>query len=673
MARRNPSSSALLDRISVFVVLTSSLFAVFTFQLVYFACVSSATLDEPTHILAGYRHLKCGDFGINPEHPPMLKMLAAVPLLFREMVDVPWECGSKITTKPDSFLYGAKFIVQNDPDSTVVPARLFSTLASVVLAILVFAVAWKMFGRWEAIVALALLAFEPNLIANGAIVTTDMTISAAAVGAVFALYSFCRKPSILRFLVTGLALGLLLAAKHSAVIFVPVLLVLSVADALIYRVGDLRFAKRTIHQVGIFAAVLLLALVVLWSFYGFRYRAIPSVTADPVTVADYISANGRPEMVTSYSARIVEELDRAHIFPESYILGLADIVATGSRNMYLFDTAYPTGQWFYFPISFLIKSSLPLLILLPFGFAFALTEREKRREMMFLLIPSLFFFAVALTSGINIGVRHILPVYPFFIIAASAGAVWMIRKFRAFRFVLLALLGFHAVTAVRTIPDYIPFVNDLWGGPDNAYRIFKDPNLDFGQNTKFVLDYLKKEDITDCWYASHGNIELTASTQPCHLLPGTFQLSLTDELFAPVPPVIDGKVLLSAMAFPPRVELYRSITQTEPIARIGRAVFVYEGRFEIPLAAAISHADRSAVLVRLKRFDEAIVDGQKAVELGPGDPRTHLALGTALARVGRKDEAKASFRRAIEVSRSNVIFRNQEIRASQEIERLENN
>jgi hypothetical protein len=599
-------------------------------------------------------------------------MLSAVPLMFREVVDVPWDCGSKITTKPDSFLYGAKFVVQNDPDSTVIPARLFAALMGVLLAILVFAAAWKMFGRWEALVALALLAFEPNLIANGALVTTDMTLSTAAIGAVFALYWFCRKPGMIRFLAAGAAVGVLLAAKHSAAIFIPALCVLFVADALIYRRGNSTVVKKAFYQAGVFAAVFLLGLLVLWSFYGFRYRAIPSAAQDPISVADYIATNGRPEMVSSYSARLVEGVDRTHVLPESYVLGLADIVATGSRNMYLFDTAYPTGQWFYFPVCFLIKSSIPLLLLLPFGFAFALIEREKRREMMFLLFPPLFFFAVALTSGINIGVRHILPVYPFFIIAAAVGGVWITRKFPALRFVLIALLLFHAVTAARTAPDYIPFVNDLWGGTDNAYRIFKDPNLDFGQNSKFVMDYLKKENITDCWYASHGNVELTVASQPCRLLPGTFQLSLTDQVFDPVPPVIEGTVLLTAMAFPPRVELYRSIIHTEPIARIGRGVFVYRGRFEIPLAAAISHADRSTILLRLRRFDEALIDGKKAVELGPDDPRTHLALGTALARVGRKDEAKASFERAIEAAQSNaVVFRNQELRARQEIKRLE--
>ncbi len=92
-----------------------------------------------------------------------------------------------------------------------------------------------MFGRWEAIMALALLAFEPNLVAHGTLVTTDMTLSATAFAAALALYRFCQKPNMVRFVLVGLAVGLMLAAKHSAVIFVPVLFALLVADTVIFR------------------------------------------------------------------------------------------------------------------------------------------------------------------------------------------------------------------------------------------------------------------------------------------------------------------------------------------------------------------------------------------------------------------------------------------------------
>ncbi len=219
----------------LFVAAAVFLVAAFAFQLVYHAVRTSATVDEPDHILAGHRHWQCGDFGINPEHPPLLKLLATAPLNFRELSEPPWECGSRLTSKFDAFSYGSSFLVENGVDTVVVVARLAASLMSLLLAVLVFFAAWEMFGHWEALTAVAILAFEPNLIAHGSLVTTDMAISATSFGAIYALYRFGKERTWLRFAVTGVTFGLMLAAKHSAVIFVGILFVLLIGDTVLFR------------------------------------------------------------------------------------------------------------------------------------------------------------------------------------------------------------------------------------------------------------------------------------------------------------------------------------------------------------------------------------------------------------------------------------------------------
>ena len=221
-----------------FFALTGILFGVFAFQLVYHAVRTSVTMDEQYHILAGHRHW-CGDFGINPEHPPLLKLLATVPLNFRTLTEPPWECGSKITPKSDAGSYGAAFLVDNGIDSVVIPARIAASLMSLLLAVLVFLAAWEMFGRWEAVIALAILAFEPNLIAWGSVVLTDMAISATSFGAMYALYRYGKERTWTRFLVAGLAFGLMLGAKHTAVIFIGILFALVLTDA-VFRKTETR-------------------------------------------------------------------------------------------------------------------------------------------------------------------------------------------------------------------------------------------------------------------------------------------------------------------------------------------------------------------------------------------------------------------------------------------------
>jgi hypothetical protein len=660
----------------LFFMASGALFLAFACQLWYHAVRTSATVDEPAHILAGYRHWQCGDFGINPEHPPMLKMLATVPLQFRTVQEPPWDCGSRMTSRSDLFLYGTKFLVENGSDELVMPARYLSGLFALALAIMVFAFVWHGFGRWEAITALSLLAFEPNLVANGPLVTTDMTLTATAFAAILAFYFYGLKPNVFRFCLAGLAVGLLLAAKHSAVIFVPVLFGLMMADSLVFRRREVGLLKSVFRRGAAFAGIFLTGLLVLWAFYGFRHAAIPNTATPPLSTPDYIAANGPPEAVGSLSAQIVSSVGQTNLFPESYVLGMADIVATGNRNMYLFDRAYPRGQWFYFPLSFLIKSSVALLLLLPLGFVFALVNPAKRREMCYLLLPAIVFFAVALTSGINIGVRHILPVYPFLIAAAAVGAVWLGRKSVVWRYVLIALLLYHAGTTIfRVAPYYVPFANDFWGGSDRTHKIYRDPNLDFGQNNKFVKEYLEREKITDCWFAPHGNFELVAAEQPCRLMPGSFGLNVSDQPREAVPPVIEGTILLTAMVFPPRGGTeYSPITKSEPVAVIGRGVFVYRGRFEIPLVAALSRTERAYLFVRLKRFDEALTDASEAVELAPNDPRPYLAHGIALLRSGHKDAAREALIKAEEALRANpVLLRQPENRARQELKSIAGN
>ncbi|MCA1626260.1 MAG: glycosyltransferase family 39 protein [Acidobacteria bacterium] len=244
---------------------------------------TSATFDEPAHILAGHRHWQCGDFGINPEHPPLLKLLAAAPLISRTLVEPNWNCGSRLTPKPEMFSAGGAFLVNNNVDSVLIPARLAAAVLSLLLARLVFLAAQEMFGKPEALTVLALLAFEPNLIAHGSLVTTDMAVSATAFAAVVALYRYGKNPAWARFLMVGLEFGLMLVAKHTAVIFVPILFALFIGDAFLFRRPEVRLPDQIFRRVAAFAGFSLLGFILIWSFYGFRYYALPNATQNMVS------------------------------------------------------------------------------------------------------------------------------------------------------------------------------------------------------------------------------------------------------------------------------------------------------------------------------------------------------------------------------------------------------
>ena len=154
--------------------------------------------------------------------------------------------------------------------------------------------------------------------------------------------------------------------------------------------------------------------------------------------------------------------------------------------------------------------------------------------MLFLLLPAFLFFAVSLTSGLNIGVRHILPVYPFFIVIAAAGICYWSRRYTIFRYILIALLIFHAIAAFRTAPNYLAFANDFWGGTNNTYRLLSDSNVEWGQNYKLVREYVARENIGDCRIAAFGAGEIVRAYQPCGLMPNDYGWNFTEQLVEPV-------------------------------------------------------------------------------------------------------------------------------------------
>lgn len=420
-----------------------------------------------------------------------------------------------------------------------------------------------------------------------------------------------------------------------------------------------------------FAGIVFIGFVLLWASYGFQYHALPNTNETALLneiMPPDIDSHAAPHPFIKQTIRIA-----AHVVPESYFVGFADVLSESSREMFLLGKVYPTGRWFYFPAAFSIKTSIALLVLLFVGLLTPKLYRERRREMLFLLVPPLLFFAVSMTSGMNIGVRHVLPVYPFFIVIAAAGACAWSRKYLAARYVLIALLIFHAATALRIAPNYLAFANDFWGGTNNTHNLLADSNVEWGQNFKLVNEYLARENIKDCWIAPFGNGELILKYQPCRLMPGDWGWNFTAQPIEPVPPVVEGTILLSTSVAPQFGHAeFLPFAEAEPIAMIGGSIFVYRGRFEIPLVSALSYAGRAQQFIRLNRFEEAIADGRKAVELALADPRTHLALAASLARAKQIDEARGEYETTIRLAQTNPEhFSSEETRAQNALRRLQ--
>jgi len=478
---------------------------------------------------------------------------------------------------------------------------------------------------------------------------------------IYAFYRYVKAPSAWRLAVVGLATGLALTAKHTGILVIPMLALLAICEVLRVRLAKQHYSERprgTGRHAGLLAVSLitsvLIGVAVLWASYGFRFAARPYGLQLNPGFAEWVG------QLKPVEAHLLSFAARWHLLPESYLYGLAAVrLSAETYTTFALGTIYPHGVWFYFPVTFVIKSTLAFLVLLGISvFAIASRKLTGAREILFLTVPPAFYLMVAMSSKINIGVRHILPLYVFFSVLIGGAAWSLVRGNRRWQYVVAALLLLHVFSSVRSYPNYMAYSNELWGGPSQTFKYLTDSNVDWAQQLKSTKRYLDERGIKECWFAYFGQgvLEPHYYGIPSKPLPTADSLWMNERI--DVPPTIDGTVLVSAGVLsgfefgPGALNPYRQFQQLRPVAVIDDAVFVFEGHFEIPLASALGHAQHAMVLLEGKQLNEALAEAQAAVALAPDSVMAQSALGDALTALNRPDEARPAYQRALQLARA---------------------
>ncbi len=621
-------------------------------QLVLSDRRNSSTWDEPHHLFSGYMSWKHADYGLNPEVPPLVKMLAAAPLLELPL-QVPRLQGRSFQT--ECFFDGKDFVFKNNAGQMLFRARMAASTLTLLLALLIFFAAQEMFGVGAALFALALFVFDPNVLAHGALVTTDLGAACMIFAVIYAFYRYVKVPTALRLAILSVAVGLALVTKFTGILVLPMLVLLAVYEILAAKEASQR-NKLAVQFVGAFTTMGIVALGIVWAFYGFRYTARPDGLQLNPPLAQYMQ-----RLPSQRDARLLTAVAHAHLLPESYIYGLANTKITAEDDTsYFFGKVYRHGCWLYFPAAFLIKSTLPLLLLCVLALVAILTRRlTQRRELWFLLLPPAFYLLVAMSNHMDIGVRHILPLYPFLYILGAGAAFVFLRQDRRWMYVLATLLVAQAVTSLRVFPAYMAYANELWGGPTKTHLYLSDANVDWGQQLIATKQYLEQNHIQHCWFAYFpaGSIDPVDYGIPCTLLPTTDLLWWLDEP-GNVPPFIDGPVLLSdgdleGIEFGDGpLNPYGAFKKLRPAAVIQYGIYVYDGHFQIPLAAALTNAQKSKDWLRARQLPQALATAQAAVALAPDSVNTQAALGDVLTALHRPEEARLCYEKALHLAQT---------------------
>src|SRR5579862_5591460 len=624
-----------------------ALLAVQSLQIAFTVHRESLTWDEGDHMYAGYRMWKNGDYGLNPEHPPLVKLLATLPVLNEKLWTPPLK-GAFF--KEDAYLGGRDWLEHNDGvgQRLVFRMRLAAGLLAIALSLTVFYATREWFGTTAALVALTLIVFEPNILAHSGLVTTDVGATLFFLAAVYGFWRYVIEPSWMRLGIAGITFGLLLATKHSGVLLGPMLLALVIGEIVAGPRGAR--SEKLVRLGGGLAMMVLIAVAVLWSFYGFRYSARPSGLKLNPSLDDYcqyLSGAGHTVILTMAQMRLL---------PESYLMGMADVrIAARQMATNVLGTWYPHSVWWYFPVTLMIKTTLGMLALMLIA-AFAISTGElrqprHRRILVYVLFVWVAYLGIAMVSGLNIGVRHILPLYALSTVLAGAGVAVMISRSRTWKAACIGLIGAHIVSSLIVFPNSLAYANEAWGGPRNVHKLLNDSNVDWARQLYQVKAWQDRHSGEDCWfdYTARPNIRPETYGVHCHILPNGWGSGAGDEL---VPPVIHGYVLLSASEVDgtgwPSLELnpYREFAKREPEEEIDYGVLVYKGDWHMDAVRGVSRAFQSEDKLEAGHNQDALNLAEESVQLSPGNLFTEWSLGEAAAANGKKDEARAAYRAA---------------------------
>lgn len=535
----------------------------------------SATFDEGAHLPAGYAALALGDYRMNPEHPPLLKLWAAAPLLALQprldTADESWQRGRQ-------WRFGHRFLYDwNDADRLLFWGRWPIVALACALIAAVFFWARRQGGGEggaPALAALFLAALSPDLLAHGQLVTTDVGFTLFFFLTVAGFAGLVERITWARVLGTGLALGAAAASKFSVVILPPLLLLL-LAVAVVRSARPDRL-RRAAALAGCLLAAGALAWLTVWAAYRFRFTISPDPAAS--ALLDWGQVTPPPGLLRTAAGWMREH----RVLPEGYLFGFLQVFRLSeARPAFLAGQVSSQGWWYYFPATFALKTPLALLALL--GLSFAARSRVRGFLAYALWLPVAVYWLITLTRHLNIGHRHLLPIYPFLFLLAGRAVLLARGRLR----IGIAILGlWYASAALRVAPHYLASFNELAGGPSHGYRWLVDSNLDWGQDLRNLKHFLDRERIERVKLSYFGTADPAYYGIPGELLPGhilpaparvTRQIAPGDVL------AVSATNLQGIYLEDPRDLALMALLRTRrPFAEVGYSLLLYRADFSWP-------------------------------------------------------------------------------------------
>ncbi len=526
-------------------VCVAALLAVMAVAMVTTALQQTPTIDEPVYVGAAAVYQREHSLHLNPEHPPLGKLIMGVGLaIARPRLDAGFAGTQEATGR--HLLYESG----NDAQRVLLAARLAMIVLTLLFGLVVFAFASDLAGRTGGLLALALYAFSPDVIAHGSLATLDVPAAGFLLTSVWLLWRARRRP-LPCLPLAGAALGAAVATKMTMLAAVPVLVVLAAWSAT--RSTDRESSEEptrrgfAVRGVGAATGILLIAVAVVWASY---------LAVDPrlrwTTPANVPDARG----LRGLAAGLMP-------FPPPFRDGMR--VQFGFENStwtgFLFGTTYRGSRWYYLPAALLVKTPLGALALWAAGVA-AMATRRFRPAAPYVLLPAAVLLLVAMGGSRDLGVRYVIVV-PMFLAVAAAGVV----AFRRHWLAAVPLL-FVAISSLLAFPFYLPYSNEAFGGPSKTHLRLHDSNVDWGQDLGRLADRLRtRYPGENVWLAYKGSG-----------VPSYYGITASDPFLVPSGQVRGLLVVSDSWIAKADPRVIGLIETSEPIDEVGHSLTIYRRR-----------------------------------------------------------------------------------------------
>ena len=481
----------------------------------------SLTMDELPHLPAGYSYLTQKDMRINPEHPPLIKDIAAIPLLFMKNLNFPKENKSWTTDINGQWDFGNQFLFKsgNSADEMIFYGRMMMILVLMVFAVLLFYFVYKNFGGPVAILSLFLFCFSPTILAHGRLVTTDIGASFGVFLTIFTFFNFLKNPSKKNILFASLALAFAEFAKFSNIILFPYLIIITFIWWLINRKD---FKKLALNLILIFVLTFIFILPI------YQYHVLNYPLEKQFSDTQFLLKNLNNDFIVNSLLWMTDKpIFRAYA---QYFLGvfMAMTRAVGGNTTYFWGEITNVGWLSYFPVVYFLKESLPFHILTIIALVFAIFSlifRQKTGDFLkdiknllqkYFLEFCIFayvvvYWATALKSNLNIGVRHLLPAILLTYILVAIGIYKFLEKQNRLKikvFFIALLLSWQAAGIFFTFPYFISYFNEIGCTYKNGYQYVVDSNYDWGQGLKRLKNWTEENKIEKIYIDYFGGADL---------------------------------------------------------------------------------------------------------------------------------------------------------------------